>query len=424
MKKYFIFFNLFLLYVCFIEKSEYIKDISSSKNLEKELENNEKSSGMLLIYSTWCHHCIEFSKTYVKLAKQYHNKLFFYAMSQKTDYEKKFKDVSGYPSIFFYKDGQFSQNKGSRSFDSLSKKINEELLIKCLKINYREIEKIYNNEYLKNDLSRNLLIGFFKDKDHYNIYDGITTNYLRNYLDHCYYCSDFESYINNNNNNTTIYENKILSFNKQKGNYSFYLDNNNPNIKNDYILFIHNNVINSYEDINNENKLLYLDFIKNKLCLVFVYNDIEKKNNYTNIANKLIDMNLRKEKKIFNILLFNKKVKYDKFKEMKENNTYLIDKKFKKIIELNNLDYIEDIIKKNNMKLNKEVENDINYIFDNSKTIYIDNYNIYKYLIFFSVIILAFIFLYKIFIKNNSEKDLFYTELIRQPRKNMKIEIV
>jgi len=427
MKKFLIFFNLFLLYFCFIEKSEYIKDISSSKNLEKELINDDKSTGMLLIYSSWCHHCKEFSKTYVKLSEQFHNRLFFYAMSERTDYEKKFSEVYGYPTIYFYKNGNFSKNRGSRSYDSLLKKINEEYVLKCLQINYKEIENIYNNEYLNKDISRNLLIGFFKNKENINLYDTITSDYLKNFIDFCYYCSDYEQYINNTNNtnNMNINENTILSYNKQKGNNFFYLNDINPYIKSDYILYIHNNVINSYEDINNDNKLIFLNSIKDKYYIIFVYNNTEQKQDYVEIANRLFNMNSRKGKNIFNYILLNKEVKYNKFNELKENNIYLIDKKFKKIIELSNLEYIEEIIKKNNMNLKKEIETDINYIFNNSQIIFLDSYYNYKYLFLLFITILGIYFLYKIFKKYiNIGKNSIYTELMKKSNKEMKIEIV
>lgn len=345
-------------------------------------------------------------------------------MSHKTDYEKKFLDVYGYPSIYFYKDGKFSKNKGSRSYDSLSKIINEEYLIKCLKINFRDIKETYNKEYLNNDLSRNLLIGFFKNNENYNIYDEITSDYLPNYIDYCYYCNDFDQYINKTINNMTINENIVLSYNKQKGNNYFYINDKDVYIKNDYISFIHNDVINSYEDIDKENKLIYLDFMKDKLSLVFVYNDTEQKNYYRKIGDKLFKMNSRKKMNIFGIILLNKNVEYNKFKGMKENNTYLINKKFKKIIELNNLDFIEEIIKNNNMKLKKEVESDIKYLFNNCKIVYSDDYNIYKFLLILSIIILVFYFLYVIFVKNNSDKETIYSELMKQSNKDLKIEIV
>jgi len=81
-KRFLIFFNIHLLTFCFIEKSKYIKDITSSKHLEIELNKNVKLSGMMLVYSSRCHHCKEFSKTYIKLAETYNNQLFFYSMSK------------------------------------------------------------------------------------------------------------------------------------------------------------------------------------------------------------------------------------------------------------------------------------------------------------------------------------------------------
>lgn len=222
---YVIIINFFIFSSCFLEDSEYIIDIYSSKNLEEEINNNEKKTGMVLIYSTWCHHCKSFSKTYIKLSETYHNQLFFYAMSEDTDYSKKFPDVSGYPTIFFYKNGTFTKNIGNRSFETLSKKIIDNYLISCPEIKYSEIKNLYD-AYSQKEISRNLLIGFFKDKDNINVFDSTTSKYLINYIDFCYYCTDYEKYKNNkeiNRTNIEDKENMIISFNKQKGNTFFIL---------------------------------------------------------------------------------------------------------------------------------------------------------------------------------------------------------
>ena len=404
---YVIIINFFIFSSCFLEDSEYIIDIYSSKNLEEEINNNEKKTGMVLIYSTWCHHCKSFSKTYIKLSETYHNQLFFYAMSEDTDYSKKFPDVSGYPTIFFYKNGTFTKNIGNRSFETLSKKIIDNYLISCTEIKYSEIKNLYD-AYSQKEISRNLLIGFFKDKDNINVFDSTTSKYLINYIDFCYYCTDYEKYKNNkeiNRTNIEDKENMIISFNKQKGNNSFYLDKINSEIKFKFISYLHNYVINSYEDINRDNKLFFIKSIKNTLFYTFVYNSNDTKNiktNYIEIFNKLYNMNTRKEKNLFNYILLDKNIKYnDKFEKMKENYLYLIDKNFKRIVEFNNTDLIKKIIKKNNMKLNKEVENSIKYIFNNNKIIYSDSshkYYIYVFIIFIVILSLIY-FLCKSYIK-------------------------
>ena len=113
-------------------------------------------------------------------------------------------------------------------------------------------------------------------------------------------------------------------------------------------------------------------------------------------------MNTRKEKNLFNYILLDKNIKYnDKFEKMKENYLYLIDKNFKRIVEFNNTDLIKKIIKKNNMKLNKEVEKSIKYIFNNNKIIYSDSshkYYIYVFIIFIVILSLIY-FLCKSYIK-------------------------
>ena len=396
--------NFFIFSLCFLVDSEYIIDINSSENLEEEINNNEKKTGMVLIYSTWCHHCKSFSKTYIKLSETYHNQLFFYAMSENTDYSKKFRDVSGYPTIFFYKNGTFTKNVGNRSFETLSKKIIDNYLISCSEIKYSEIKNKYDT-YSQKEISRNLLIGFFKDKDNINIYDSASSKYLINYIDFCYYCTDYEKYKNKKENNYINIE--------------------------ELISYLHNYVINSYEDINRDNKLLFVKSIKNTLFYAFVYNSKDSKNikkNYIEIFNRLYNMNLRQEKNIFNYILLDKNIKYnDKFEKMKENYLYLIDKNFKRIVEFNNTDLIKEIIKKNNMRLNKEVENTIKYIFSNNKIIYSDRsnkYYIFVFIIFLAILLLIY-FLYKFskkYIKTG--KNTIYSELIKQTNVNTKIDIV
>jgi hypothetical protein len=208
----------------------------------------------------------------------------------------------------------------------------------------------------------------------------------------------------------------IFSFNKQKGNNSFYLDKINSETKFKFITYLHNNVINSYEDINRDNKLFFIKSIKNTLFFTFVYNsrdtkDIKEK--YIEIFNKLYNMNTRKEKNLFNYILLDKSIKYnDKFEKMKENNLYLIDKNFKRIVEFNNTDIIKEIIK---------------YIFSNNKIIYYERshkYYIYVFIIFLVILLLIY-FLCKFSIKNIiTGKNTLYSELIKQSNANTKIDIV
>jgi len=431
---YFIIINCFIFSLSFLVDTEYIIDIYSSKDLEQEIINNEKKTGMVLIYSTWCHHCKSFSKTYIKLSETYHNQLFFYAMSEDTDYSKKFPDVTGYPTIFFYKNGTFTKNVGNRSFETLSKKICDNYLISCSEIKYSEIKNIYD-EYFQKEISRNLLIGFFKNKDNINFYDSTSSKYLMEYIDNCYYCSDYEKYKKNKEINEIkieAKENMIISFNKQKGNNSFYLDEINAETKNSYISYLHKYVINSYEDINRDNKLFFIKSIKNTLFFTFVYNskDIKKntKEDYIETFKNLYNMNKRHKKHVFNFILLDKNVKYnDKFVKMKENNLYLIDKNFKRIVEFNNTDFIKEIIKQNNMRLNKDVENSIKYIFNNNKIIYSDSnhkYYIYVFIIFLVILLLIY-FLYKLSIKYiKTGKNTLYSELMKQSNSNTKIDIV
>jgi hypothetical protein len=230
-----------------------------------------------------------------------------------------------------------------------------------------------------------------------------------NYIDFCYYCTDYEKDKNNqeiNDINIEAKENMIISFNKQKGNNSFYLDKINSETKYKFVSYLHNDVINSYEDINRDNKLFFIKSIKNKFFYTFVYKSKDtkdKKKKYIKIFNKLYKMNTRQEKNLFNYILLDKNIKYnDKFEKMKENYLYLIDKKFKRIVEFNNTDFIKEIIKKHNMKLNKDVENSIKYIFNNNKIIYSESshkYYIYVFIIFLVILLLIY-FLCKFSIKN------------------------
>ena len=145
--------------------------------------------GFLLIYSKYCGHCRHFAPNYIKLSELFHNELFFYALGSNSNFGKVFKIV-GYPTILFYSNETYKEILFKRSVSKISKFIREHILYNCTEISYKNIDLVYNEVFQKED--RNLLIGYFdKNSENINIYTSISNNLKNDYIDLCYYCTDF-----------------------------------------------------------------------------------------------------------------------------------------------------------------------------------------------------------------------------------------
>jgi hypothetical protein len=198
--------------------------------------------------------------------------LFFYALAHNTRYNKVFK-IDGFPTIFFYTGQNYTESRIGRSVQTLSKFIRKHIEYNCTQITYINIDIAYNQIYNSED--RNFILGYFEPNSTYiNSFTSITNNLLDNYLDLCFYCTDYKlieedkdkKYENSIFKN--IKGNEVRSFSRNRGNNTYYFNSNVSDNDNDnnYEQFLFNNVINLYEDINDGNALRIFERIKNKIC--------------------------------------------------------------------------------------------------------------------------------------------------------------
>ena len=361
---------------CYFEDSPYIIDFKTIKEYENAIKSNKLNFGFMLIYSPTCGHCRNFIPNYIQLSELFHEQLFFFALSSSTNYKKYFK-ITGYPSIFFYSNKTYNQVKGSRSVQVLSKLITNHVSINCTEISFTKLDIVYLDVYKKTD--RNLIIGYLEPNSKYiNSFLSITNNLLDKYIDVCYYCIDYN--LTNKKNLTerkykvlpvfqNIQNNEIKAFSRNKGeNYFLFndseaLEDNEYNYEN----FLFNNVINIYEDINDEEMTSLLDRMKNKNFIFFFYDSNKMKEKFINDINILYNITFNKNDNLYYYILLNKNINLDRFSSYDKDKIYLVSNNFSSRIKIDNL----DIIKKNILEYNLQYKNE-----NNSYDININNSNI------------------------------------------------
>ncbi len=340
------------------KQAKYIKDFNSYEEYQEAFKNNELKYGFLLMYNSNCGFCIKFSSNYIALSEIYHDHLFFYSVG--TDHGKYTKDfdIRGFPTILFYNNGSYSEYNQKRGINKISLFIKNYIpFIGCTEISYKNIQTVLDDIYQKND--RNLLIGFFNEKKIINSFINLTNDFINEYLDYCYYIIRNESTTERPNEIfLNMKENEIWTINRIKGENTFIFNENN------YKQNLFKNVINIYEDINNENKLNLLKRMKNKDYILFIYNDDNMKNEY---INKIIELyNLGKDEIFFKYyyILFNKFLAKEKYENLEINKIYHVSNDFEnKIIieDLNKYLYI-DTNNKPKLKITEKINNNINSI--------------------------------------------------------------
>lgn len=89
-------------------------------------------NGMIKFFQPWCGHCTRMKPDWDKLAEEAHPSVFIADVncSDQPDLCKE-NDVSGYPTIKVYKDGEVTQYSGGRGFDQLADYVDKELAMKC-----------------------------------------------------------------------------------------------------------------------------------------------------------------------------------------------------------------------------------------------------------------------------------------------------
>ena len=339
--------------LCLFKDSKYVQTFQKIKDYKSALQESPFKIGMMLIYSTGCIHCHRFAPTYKQLAEHFKDKMFFFAMKSGSEYYKEFK-VRGYPTIYYYSNGKYTEHKGNRQFEYMEKIINENYLIECKNISIVDIEKIYKDSYIKS-IKRNLIIGYFdlketnnsnnSNKSNINEFEEVTNKLMNHYIDLCFYCTDYKS------KNITN-DNMIFSYSKQRGNNSFIWEQNKT--YNDYENFLYNNVINIYEDISTNDKSYILDGLNEKNILMFIYGKNESlKNNYIEFVNDLYNITQDKKNKLYEYVVLKKGIYDSKLKTVQENELYLISDNFENIKESINISLIkEEIINLNIKQIN------------------------------------------------------------------------
>ena len=324
-------FSQFYLINCYFANSPYVKSFAKIEDFSIEIEKRPQFHGFVLIYSKYCGHCRNFAPNYIKLSEFFHKELFFYALAHNTKYNKVFK-IDGFPTIFFYTGQNYTETRIGRSVQTLSKFIRKHIEYNCTEITYSNIDIAYNQIY--NNFDRNVIFGYFEPNSTYiNLFTSITNNLLDNYLDLCFYCTDYkliekdkdEKYENSIFKN--IKTNEIRSYSRNRGNNTYFFNMNisdNDN-KNNYEQFLFNKVINIYEDIYDGYTLRIFERIKNKIMLLFVYDTINKdiKNKYIGFIEGLQNITTNIKDNSYIYLLINRNINYEKFKKLETFKVYL-----------------------------------------------------------------------------------------------------
>ena len=325
-------FSQFYLINCYFANTPYVKSFGKIDDFSIEIEKRPQFHGFVLIYSKYCGHCKHFAPNYIKLSEFFHKDLFFYALAHNTRYNKVFK-IDGFPTIFFYTGQNYTEIRIGRSVQTLSKFIRKHIEYNCTEITYSNIDIAYSQIY--NNEDRNFILGYFEPNSTYiNSFTSITNNLLDNYLDLCFYCTDYKLIEIDKDKDkkygNSIFKNikgiEVRSFSRNRGENTYYFNKNISDNDNDnnYEQFLFNNVINLYEDINDGNDIRIFERIKNKNMLLFVYDtknkDIKKK--YIKFIEDLQNIITNKKDNPYIYLLINRNINYEKFRNLETFKIY------------------------------------------------------------------------------------------------------
>ena len=374
--------NIFILYTiitfsyCAINKefkeAKYINDFNTYDEYKEAFKNNKLKNGFLLIYSSFCHHCINFAAKYIKLSEVYHHNLFFYASG--TDYGKYRQDFNyrGFPTILFYNDSKYIEYHSNRGVDKLSKYIRNSVhQLNCTEISYKMISTVNEDIYTENE--RNILIGFFNDEKKIKSFNEITNSLTYGYIDLCYYVIKNESTTDIQDKKfMEMKENEVWTNSKKKGENKFIFDDKN------YQENLFEKVINIYEDINKEEDLYLLERMKKKDFIIFTYNGEKIKKKYIEKINKLFDDNKQKIFLKYFFILYNQATDPKKLNNLENNKIYHISNDFQNQIiveDLHNFLQIADD-NKNNSPENENKKDETNLISNKKNLITIKESNL------------------------------------------------
>ena len=375
-------FNLFLIIVifsfisCLFDDSKNVKKLGKIEDIDVYLSDTNITIGMMLIYSDYCGHCHTFGQTYEKLAEKYKDKLVFFAMSVYSNYHKRMPSTDGTPYILFFSDGYFYKYKRRRSFEDISYAIDNFYLTRCREITYKNIENVYYNVFLKNkEKYNNLIIGYFDDNDK-NIENFKKSNNLMcsECVGLCYICKDFKDnkdtnntifeyiksniivgYLQNNNSKVFIWENENEINNKninktELENYKNSLIENNIHIKDlnlilfrNYDNFINNELKLEYFNIPNKKEEYLINFLRNKINIIFSYTDNSEKELYINNINEFANITNKKIFSLYNLVVYKYvEIQNNSIWNITEKGIFEIDANFKNIKMHKNIETLKN----------------------------------------------------------------------------------
>ena len=340
------------------KEAKYINDFNTYDEYKEAFKNNKLKNGFLLIYSPYCHHCINFAPKYIKLSEVYHHNLFFYASG--TDHGSYHKDFNfrGYPTILFYNDSKYNEYHSNRGVDKLSKYIRNSVhQLNCTEISYKMISTVNQDIYTEKE--RNIIIGFFNEEKNIKSFNEITNSLTYGYLDLCYYVIRNESTTDIQDKKfMEMKENEIWTNSKKKGENKFIFDEKN------YKENLFEKVINIYEDINKEEDIYLLERMKNKDFIVFTYNDEKIKKEYIEKINKLYNENKHIIFLEYYFILYNKSTNPKKLNNLENDKIYHTSSDFQNQIIIEDLNKFLHITNdNNNISPDNENKNDEpNYI--------------------------------------------------------------
>ena len=340
--------------------------------------NNKKEFklGFTIIYSKWCGHCKDFSYRYIIISELFHNDLFFYALPHDINYRKYF-NIRGYPTVFFYSNDKYEEYKGQRSVTKLSIFIREKLeKYNCTEIPYSLVSIVYNEVY--QDTDRNVVIGYFHNTSNFiNSFTSITNNLINKNIDLCYYCTNYmflkDDTTDQKYKKLAIYQdikdNEVRSYSRNRGNNSFIFNETRNNNEYNYEKFLFDKVLDLYVDIKNSDSTSLLEKMRDKDFIFFVYNNENIKQKFINIINELNEITFYKNDSLYYYVLFNKETISNHFLELQNDNIYLISNNLLQITIIVDISMIKEKIKENNLKYKNNIPNNEKKQFINEEII-------------------------------------------------------
>ena len=351
--KFYILFILFISSYCSVndqfKQAKYIQDFTRYSEYQEALKNKKFNYGFLLIYSPYCPHCITFSSLYITLSEIFHNELFFYSAG--TDYAKYRKDfwISGYPTLLFYNNGSYVEYKKKRALSKISQLIRNYTSHVCTEISYQNIKLVNNDIYQEYD--RNIIIGFFNDEIMINSFCQKTNSLINSYIDLCYYVIRDESNMDRLEPKfKEMKENEIWAKNRINGEHNFIF---NESTHKDTLF---EKVVNKFEEIDDNNEIELISKMREKDFVFFVCDNDNMKSRYIEMIDKLYKNEKNEQFFKYYYVMYNKKIKLEKFANLEKDKIYHISKDFKSQTIIDDLNKFLNNNKDNKKIVGKEKE--------------------------------------------------------------------